>query len=140
MSTTATAERTSTLTAMQEQFVEAYLSNGGNARKAAEDAGYAASVCKTATREILGSASVMRAVNEGLAAMQQAAHKRLAIGVERMLTTLEEIAEDPTIAAGVRVQAANSWLDRASFQRGTTDGDAADELATQDLEDILANL
>ena len=140
MTTTATAERTSTLTAMQEAFVEAYLANGGNARKAAEDAGYAASVCKTATREILGSASVMRAVNEGLAAMQQAAHKRLAIGVERMLTTLEDIAEDPTVAAGVRVQAANSWLDRASFQRGSDEGNAYDALKAQELDDVLASI
>ena len=127
------------LTKKQSLFVEHYLQSA-NAKESAERAGCAPSVAKNAYREILGSTAVQRAVAEGIVSLQQAAHKRLAIGVEKMLTTLEGIAEDPTVAAGIRVQAANSWLDRASFQRGTTDGDAVDELLMQNLDDVLASI
>jgi len=127
------------LTEKQSLFVEHYLQSA-NARESAERAGYAASVAKNAYREILGSSTVKRAVAEGIASLQQASHKRLSIGVSKMLDMLEEITQDPTVAAGVRVQAANSWLDRASFQRGSDEGNAYDDLKAQELDDILASI
>jgi phage terminase small subunit len=40
-------------TVKQSRFVDEYLKNGGNARKAARDAGYSESTVQLATRDVL---------------------------------------------------------------------------------------
>ena len=126
------------LTKLQEAFVAEYIRNGGDAANAAREAGYSENVALHATRDVLRSNAVQKAISEGLAELRERTYRKLAALAGKSLDILADIAADTSAPATARVSAANSILDRASFARGA-DAPIIDGSAER-LDDILASI
>jgi len=126
------------LTGKQSLFVENFIRNGGDAANAAREAGYSEHVAAHATRDVLRSNAVQKAISVGLAELRERTYQKLASLAGQALDVLAQIAADTTAPATARVSACNSILDRASFARGAEapviDG------TEQELDDILASI
>jgi len=104
------------LTAKQRAFAENYVLSG-NARQAALDAGYSASVAKSATREVLGSSAVQEEVSKIQKALREEVAQRLAALSVKAVKRLGEIIDDKDAPATAAARACDSVLDRAGHHR-----------------------
>src|SRR5690349_16964511 len=94
---------------MQQMFVSTYVSNGGNASKAARTAGYSEKVARITAYNLLRNPRMLAAVRLEQARVIGGKLSSLALG------TLEEIMLDRKTSPAVRVDAAKTVLDRAGF-------------------------
>ena len=105
------------LTEMQERFVQFYLENGGVAKEAAIQAGYAPSVCKNASTEVLGATGVRNAVEEALIDLRRHAMVKLAANLDSVLDALIKLALDEKTPSTARQRALVDLLDRAGIMQ-----------------------
>jgi len=105
-----------TLTTKQRAFAENYVLSG-NAKQAALDAGYSASVAKSATREVLGSSAVQQEVSNIQKALREEVAQRLAALSVKAVNRLEKIIDDEDAPATAAARACDSVLDRAGHLR-----------------------
>ncbi len=106
------------LTPLQERFVEEYVKNNGNERKAALDAGYSQSVADHAGREILRSPAVKTAIDERLKEIRDLALVRLGMNLNNVLDELIAMALSPDTPATAKERALCEVLDRAGILAG----------------------
>jgi len=102
-----TAVSTPDLTERQAAFVDAYVSNGGNALQAAVEAGYSKTSAKQEGSRLLRNPKVAQALARA-AADHLARHAPVAMqSVFALMTTAR--------SEKVRLEAAKDWLDRAGL-------------------------
>lgn len=117
-----------TLTEQQKAFVEAFCSNGGNARQACRDAGY---LSPHAPSRLLGLTQVRQSVAMTLERKVQGEGASLAWGV------LLHLLRDPATPSAVRFQAAKWTLEAGGIGReaqGLTQVKPLAEMSLSDLE------
>lgn len=97
-------------TGNQEAFALAYVANGGNATKAAREAGYSANSSRQIGSHLLAKSHVQAAIRE---AQFRALNGPLASKALAVLETALDLANE--VPWGVRVDAARTVLDRAGL-------------------------
>lgn len=120
-----------TLTEQQRAFVEAFCSNGGNARRACEDAGY---LSPHAPSRLLGLTQVRHAVGRTLERKIQGEGASLAWGV------VQHLLRDPATPSAVRFQAAKWTLEASGLGVRQASGDGGKPLAEMTLADLEATV
>ena len=96
------------LTPKQQTFVKAFVANGGQAVRAAEEAGYAASGAN-------GSQYRLRHLPKVQAAIRAEAEQLLATNTALAAKTIAEMVRDPKTPAPTRLKAACELLDRGGL-------------------------
>ena len=117
-----------TLTEQQKAFVEAFCSNGGDARRACKDAGY---LSPHAPSRLLGLTQVRHAVSQHLERQIKGEGASLAWGC------VLHILRDPSTPSAVRFQASKFVLEASGLTQATPKADAL-PLASMTLGDLEA--
>ena len=97
------------LTEKQAAFVREYVSNGGNATKAAQSAGYSAKAARITGYGLLKIPHVLAAVR--LEQVQKLGGRLSTLALD----TLEQLMTDKQVSGAVRLEAAKTVLDRAGM-------------------------
>ena len=93
------------LSTRKRRFVEALLAGCSK-----EEAAGAAGVSVRQGRRYLADPVVIRALREGQDVALGEVGRRLSLEAGEMLDLLKKLAQDPTVAAGVRARCALGWL------------------------------
>jgi len=102
---------------MQRSFVDHYLETF-NARQSAISAGYADSVVRNATVDVLGSDQVKQEIENRLTALTEENARIFVKGSRKAISALIKIIDDPEASDGAKVSACKEILDRgAHFAR-----------------------
>lgn len=117
-----------TLTEQQKAFVEAFCSNGGDAKRACKDAGY---LSPHAPSRLLGLTQVRHAVSLNLERQIRGEGASLAWGC------VLHILRDPSTPSAVRFQASKFVLESAGLTQATPKTEAV-PLASMTLADLEA--
>ena len=105
------------LTEEQRRFVEEYIANGfKDAKNCALRAGYAESVAVNAYREVLGSPTVRKAIDEAKEIFTKAARDRISGHANDAIDALvESLQSNFATSAGAKVSAAKALLEMAGI-------------------------
>jgi hypothetical protein len=104
-----------TETEMQQAFAVNYVTNGGNATKAAIDAGYSAKSARVLGHRLVNNETVQTLIQRELGKLR---YRSGTVG----LNALNEIAEDPKAPQAARVAAARTLLEHAGLIGAGKDG------------------
>lgn len=107
MTLPATQPKRQELTEMQEAFVEAYVTNGGNKLDAAIEAGYSPDTARFQAYQLIRKPHVMQAILERTGIELVASAPRARATISRLLDSKSDY---------VALEAAKDLLDRAGFK------------------------
>jgi len=99
------------LTNKREMFIENYLSNGNNGKRAAEDAGYAKGhAAETEASRLLRNAEIQERVRARVAEAGVQANEVIGTLVSQMRADIAEILPDNPIVAAASARGVSHWI------------------------------
>ena len=105
------------LTAKQKIFIESYLANGNNGKKAAESAGYAKGHgAETEASRLLRNAEIQERINARIAEAGVQANEVIGVLVSHMRADIAEIMPDNPVVKRAKEAGVSHWIKRLTIK------------------------